>query len=154
MNIFLADEQAEPVDARPILAIAERVLVAEGIPDHAELAIVLVGEQDMAGYNQRFMERSGPTDVLAFPIDQLVPGQIPTTIANGQPLTLGDIFICPGVVKDQAAELGMSLDDEMALIVTHGILHLLGYDHNDPADAATMSARERDLLKKEGIELP
>ncbi len=154
MNIFLADEQGEPIETRLIVAIAERVLVAEGIPDNAEVAIVLVGEEEMAGYNQRFMERSGSTDVLAFPVDQLVPGQVPTTIANGQPLSLGDIFICPQVVKGQAVELGVSLEDEMALIVTHGILHLLGYDHSDPADEATMSARERELLKKEGIELP
>ena len=154
MNIFLADEQAEPVENGPILAMAERVLTSEGIPDNAELAIVLVGKDEMAGYNQRFMERSGPTDVLAFPVDQMVPGKIPTTIANGQPLSLGDIFICPDVVGEQAVEQGFSLNDEMALIVTHGILHLLGYDHSDPADAAKMSARERELLKKEGIELP
>ena len=154
MNIFLADEQGEPIEAASVLAIAERVLIAEGMPDDAELAIVLVGEEEMAGYNQRFMDRKGPTDVLAFPVDQLVPGKVPTTIANGQPLSLGDIFICLDVVKRQAGELGVSLGDEMALIVTHGILHLLGYDHNDPADAARMSARERDLLKKEGIELP
>ncbi len=92
--------------------------------------------------------------VRAVPVDQLAPGEIPTTIANGQPISLGDIFICPNVVGEQAVELGVSLTDEMALIVTHGILHLLGYDHSDPADAAKMSARERGLLKKEGIELP
>ncbi|MDH3539848.1 MAG: rRNA maturation RNase YbeY [Acidimicrobiia bacterium] len=154
MNIFLADEQTEPIATGPIVAIAERVLKSEGIPDNAELAVVLVGKEEMAGYNQRFMERSGPTDVLAFPVDLLIPGEIPSTIANGEPLSLGDIFICPDVVEEQADELGVSLDDEMALIVTHGILHLLGYDHSDPADAAKMSARERELLKQEGIELP
>ncbi|NNC92470.1 MAG: rRNA maturation RNase YbeY [Acidimicrobiia bacterium] len=154
MNIFLADEQAAPVETALIVAMAERVLTSEGVPDNAELAVVLVGKEEMAGYNQRFMERTGPTDVLAFPVDQLVPGEIPTTIANGQPLSLGDIFICPVVVSEQAVELGVSLNDEMALIVTHGILHLLGYDHSDPADAAKMSAREREHLSKEGIELP
>ena len=154
MNIFLADEQDEAVDTEPIVTMAERVLLAESVPGHAELAIVLVGSDEMAGYNRRFMERDGPTDVLAFPVEQLVPGQIPTTIANGQPLSLGDIFVCPAVVKDQAAELGVSVGDEMALIVTHGILHLLGYDHNDPADAAVMTVREREFLAKEGIELP
>ena len=154
MNIFLADEQTEPVTTDRVVAIAERVLLAERLPDNAEVAIVLVGEEEMARYNQRFMERSGPTDVLAFPVDQFVPGEIPTTIANGQPLSLGDIFICPTVVKNQAVELGISLEDEMALIVTHGILHLLGYDHADPADAAVMSAKERNLLAGEGIELP
>ena len=154
MNIFLADEQTEPVTTDRVVAIAERVLLAERLPDNAEVAIVLVGEEEMARYNQRFMERSGPTDVLAFPVDQFVPGEIPTTIANGQPLSLGDIFICPTVVKNQAVELGISLEDEMALIVTHGILHLLGYDHADPADAAVMSVKERNLLAGEGIELP
>lgn len=154
MNIFLADEQSEAVETSFLVTIAERVLVAEGVPDHAELAMVLVGPDEMARYNEKFMERSGPTDVLAFPVDQLTPGQMPTTIANGQPLSLGDIFVCPSVVKDQATELGVSLGDEMALIVTHGILHLLGYDHTDPADAEVMTSRERELLAKEGIELP
>jgi probable rRNA maturation factor len=154
VNIFLADEQKEPVAADRVVGVAERILVSERMPSNAEVAIVLVGEEEMARYNQRFMERSGPTDVLAFPIDKLVPGEVPTTVANGQPLSLGDIFICPAVVKDQADELGISLEDEMALIVAHGILHLLGYDHTDPADAAIMTARERDFLAGEGIELP
>jgi probable rRNA maturation factor len=154
VNVFLADEQGEPVDSRPIVAIAERVLAVENMPASAEVAIVLVGEDEMAGYNQRFMERSGPTDVLAFPVEQLTPGEIPTTIANGQPLSLGDIFICPKVVKRQAAELGVPLENELALIVTHGILHLLGYDHNEPEGAVRMTAREREILAKEGIELP
>ena len=154
MNIFLADEQEEPVDTEPIVALAERILVAEEMPAGSEVAIVLVGEEEMAGYNERFMERTGPTDVLAFPIEQLAPGQVPTTIANGQPLSLGDIFICPAVVKNQAFELGVPLNHELALITTHGILHLLGYDHTDPADAARMTARERELLASAGIELP
>lgn len=154
MNVFLADEQSEPVDSSPIVAIAERVLAAEHMPANSEVAIVLVGEEEMAGYNRRFMERSGSTDVLAFPVEQLTPGQVPTSLANGQPLSLGDIFICPAVVKGQAEDLGVSLDDELALIVTHGILHLLGYDHADPEDAARMKARERQLLAAEGIQLP
>ena len=154
MNIFLSDEQSEPVETDRVVAVAERVLRSELIPDNAEVAIVLVAGDEMAGYNQRFMERSGPTDVLAFPVDELVPGQVPITIANGPPLALGDIFICPAIVKAQALERGINLEHEMALIVTHGILHLLGYDHSDPADAAVMSAREGELLAKEGIELP
>lgn len=154
MNVFLADEQGEPLDSKPIVAIAERVLVAEGMPVNTEVAIVLVGEEEMAGYNERFMERSGPTDVLAFPVEKLTPGEVPTTVANGQPLSLGDIFVCPAVVRSQADELGVALDHELALIVTHGILHLLGYDHNQPDDAARMTAREREILAREGIELP
>ena len=154
MNVFLADEQGEPLDSKPIVAMAERVLTAEGMPATAEVAIVLVGEEEMAGYNERFMERSGPTDVLAFPVEKLIPGEVPTTVANGQPLSLGDIFVCPAVVKGQAEELGVSLDHELALIVTHGILHLLGYDHDKPDDAARMTAREREILAGGGIELP
>lgn len=154
MNVFLADEQSEPVDSSPIVAMAERVLAAEQMPADSEVAIVLVGETEMAGYNERFMERSGSTDVLAFPVEQLTPGQVPTALANGQPLSLGDIFICPAVVKQQAEELGVTLDHELALIVTHGILHLLGYDHADPDDASRMKVRERELLAAEGIQLP
>ena len=154
MNIFLADEQTEPVSTDRVVQVAERLLRAERMPDNSEVAVVLVGEEEMALYNRRFMERSGPTDVLAFPVDQLVPGEVPKTVANGQPLSLGDIFICPAVVKGQAEELGISLEDEMALIVPHGILHLLGYVHADPADAAAMSAKERDFLAGEGVELP
>ena len=151
MKIFLADDQDQPVASSQLVAMAERVLEAEGLPDESEVAIVLVGEEEMSGYNQRFMKRPGATDVLAFPVDQLKPGELPTTVINGQPISLGDIFVCPIVVQRQAKELGVELGTELALIITHGLLHLLGYDHDDPADAEKMSKREQELLALAGF---
>lgn len=154
MNIFFADEQDEPLQTDSLVQMAERVLVAEGLPPGTEVSIVLVGQDEMAQYNQRFMDRSGPTDVLAFPIEQLIPGDIPKPVMGGQPLSLGDIFVCPAVVREQAQDLNVPLDHELALIVTHGLLHLLGYDHSESPGAERMAARERELLALEGIELP
>lgn len=154
MNIFFADEQDEPLETDSMVHMAERVLTAEGLPAGTEVSIVLVGEDQMAQYNRRFMERSGPTDVLAFPIEQLTPGESPKPSPGGQPLSLGDIFICPAVVKAQAANLKVPLDHELALIVTHGLLHLLGYDHSEKPGAEMMSARERELLALQGIQIP
>ena len=153
MNIFFADEQYEPLQTDVLVGMAERVLVAEGLPPGTEVSIVLVGKAEMAQYNQRFMDRAGPTDVLAFPIEKLTPGELPAPTPGGQPLSLGDIFVCPAVVKGQAADLNVPLDHELALIVTHGMLHLLGYDHSEPPGAEQMSARERELLALAGIEL-
>ena len=151
MKIFLADEQGEPLETRLLVAMAERVLEAEGLPDESEVAIVLVGEEEMGGYNQRFMKRSGATDVLAFPVDQLTPGELPPTVINGQPISLGDIFVCPAVVQRQAKESGVELETELALIITHGLLHLLGYDHQEPEDAEKMSKREQELMTLAGF---
>ena len=153
MKIFLADEQTEPLEASALVAMAERVLQAEGLPDESEVAIVLVGEEEMGGYNERFMKRSGPTDVLAFPVEELTPGELPATVINGHPLSLGDIFVCPTVVERQARELGIEMGTELALIITHGLLHLLGYDHQDSADAEKMSKREQELLALAGFSL-
>ena len=151
MKIFLADEQGESIETSLLVAMAERVLEAEGLPDESEVAIVLVGEEEMGGYNQRFMKRSGATDVLAFPVDQLTPGKVPPTVINGQPISLGDIFICPAVVQRQAQESGVELGTELALIITHGLLHLLGYDHHEPEDAKKMSMREQELMALAGF---
>jgi probable rRNA maturation factor len=104
----------------------------------------------MAAYNERFLDRSGPTDVLAFPVEELMPGVIPDTDPQGPPLMLGDVIIAPGYVRQQAESNGAGFDDEMALMVTHGILHLLGYDHVDDEEAERMESRERELLAMVG----
>lgn len=148
----MADEQQERFKPDPIVGIAERVLVAESMPADTQVSIVLVGEDEMAGYNARFMDRSGPTDVLAFPLEKLIPGQAPVSMPGGPPVNLGDVFICPTVVKRQASEFGVTLEHELALIVTHGLLHLLGYDHSEEPQASQMRKREQDLLAAEGYE--
>jgi probable rRNA maturation factor len=112
--------------------------------------LLLVDDNEMSAYNERFLNRSGPTDVLAFPVEELVPGVVPDSDANGPPVMLGDVIVAPGYVAQQAANLDVDFDDEMALMVTHGILHLLGYDHVEDHDALLMEQREKELLAKAG----
>jgi probable rRNA maturation factor len=150
MSVFLANEQAMEVDAAEFRGLAELVLGEEGYPPSTELTILLVEDEEMAGYNRRFLDRDEPTDVLSFPVEQLIPGLVPDVDEHGPPLMAGDVVIAPAVVARHAESNGTSFGDEMALIVTHGILHLLGYDHEDDRDADLMERRERELLAKTG----
>lgn len=150
MSVFLADEQTEQVGLDELRALAESVLRHEGYPEQAEVTILLVSESEMASYNQKFLDREGPTDVLAFPLEELRPGRVPDHDRRGPPLMLGDVIVAPSYVRRQAAELGVTFEDEMALMVTHGILHLLGYDHVEDDDAEQMESKERELLAKVG----
>ncbi len=151
MSVFLADEQGETVDLDQLRGLAELVLREEGYPDGTELTVLLVNEDEMSSYNERFLDRSGPTDVLAFPVEELVPGVVPDHDPNGPPLMIGDVIVAPAYVGRQAAEYEVAFDDEMALMVTHGILHLLGYDHLDNDDAELMERRETEVLSLVGL---
>lgn len=146
MNVFVADEQEVPLAAEPLRRLAELVLREEGVPEEAEVAVIFVDPSQMSEYNRRFMGREGPTDVLAFPIEELVAGEVPEAMPGGPPVHLGDVVISPGVVAEQAGEAGVSFEDEMALMVVHGLLHLLGYDHGEDEEAEEMELRERELL--------
>ncbi len=146
MNVFVADEQAVPVNGAELRALALHVLEQEGYPSATEASIFFVTDEQMAGYNERFLQREGPTDVLAFPLEELVPGRAPVVAADGPPLTVGDVFIAPNHVRTQAADRGGRFEQEMELMVVHGLLHLLGYDHQDDEEAETMESRERRLL--------
>lgn len=150
MNVFVADEQTEPVDVNSLRALAVSVLEAEECPPGSEVSLMLVGDDDMAGYNQRFLRRAGPTDVISLPIEELAPGRPPTVTKLGPPPMLGDVIIAPAYVRRQADELETEFDDEVALMVVHGLLHLLGYDHADDTDAERMEERERRLLAAAG----
>lgn len=151
MNIDFTDEQTLPVDGAELRRLAELVLTSEGLPADTEVSIVLVLDEVIAGYNRRFLEREGPTDVLAFPVERLSPGRVPRRSTNGPPLVLGDVFIAPRYVAAQAERLGTDFRTEMALMVVHGLLHLLGYDHVADADARVMEQRERELLADVGM---
>lgn len=146
MGVFLANEQTEPVDPAALREIAELVLREEHYPKESEVTILLVSDEEMSGYNARFLERDGPTDVLAFPLEELIPGVAPDHNPQGPPLVIGDVLIAPSYVRRSAAELGVTYEDEMALMAVHGLLHLLGYDHEDDADAHRMEERERQIL--------
>lgn len=150
MSVFLADEQTETVGLGDLHTLAEIIMREEGYPEDAEVTLLFVDEKEMAAYNAKFLDRNGPTDVLAFPVEELIPGVVPDLDPQGPPLMLGDVVVAPTYVRRQAAEFGVTFEDEMALMVTHGILHLLGYDHLDDEEAERMEARERDLLAKVG----
>jgi probable rRNA maturation factor len=146
VSVFLGDEQDEPVDAAGLRRFATQVLKAEGLDAATEMAVILVSPAQIAEYNREFMDREGPTDVLAFPLQDLEPGRVPPRIANQPPLSLGDVFLCPAEVRRHAAAEGVPFEDYLYLLTVHGILHLLGYDHEQPDDAQAMRLQEERVL--------
>ena len=151
MTVLVSDEHpSSGVDPEHLRRLAEAVLIAEGFPPEAEVSITLVGDDEMAAWNSRALGEPGPTDVLSFPVESLRPGEVPASVADGPPLLIGDVVIAPDYVRRQAHQYGTAADDEIALMVAHGILHLLGYDHVEDVDAELMEGRERDILAGQG----
>lgn len=160
VQVFGADEQTTaPVDVDRWVTLARDVLVAEGVRGEAELSLLFVDEGAITDLNERFMDAAGPTDVLAFPIDDpAVAGRWPDSGSTGPdrdepepgdlPLLLGDVVVCPAVAQRQAPTHAGNYDDEMALLVVHGVLHVLGHDHAEPDETAVMQERERALLER------
>jgi probable rRNA maturation factor len=159
-EVFVADEQhSVDVDVSRWRALAEGVLADEGVRGNVELSLLFVEADDIAALNEQFLGEARPTDVLAFPIDAVDVDVMssPTSGRSGpdrpppdpsdQPLLLGDVVVCPAVARDQAEEHAGTLDDELALLVVHGILHVLGYDHEQDDETEAMRARERALLE-------
>jgi probable rRNA maturation factor len=105
-----------------------------------ELTLSFVDSEDIAELNHEHMGKSGPTDVLSFPMDD--------EPIVGVPTLLGDVVISPAVAAGQFADHAGTLDDELALLVVHGILHVLGHDHAEPVETERMRARELDLLER------
>lgn len=150
MNVTIADERDDPLPVGSLAELATAVLAGEGLPTDTEVAITLVDPEEMTVLNEQYMGKAGPTDVLAFPLEDLVPGSPPVAAPSGPPVALGDVVICPTVVLANTEGDASLFDDEMALMVVHGLLHLLGYDHVDDADAEQMEARERLYLQRAG----
>jgi len=150
VNILVADEQDEPIVTTELLRLAELVLEAEGLDEETGVSLTLIDETEMAKLNEAHMGRRGPTDVLSFPIENATPGTPPVRQPGGPPLELGDVFIAPSVVRRNADQRHGLFEDELALMVVHGLLHLLGWDHEEPAEAVRMEARERELLARVG----
>jgi probable rRNA maturation factor len=119
------------------------VLAEMNIAAGAELAILFVGERAMEDLHLKWMDEPGPTDVLSFPMDELRPGTPDEPTPAG---LLGDVVICPSVAEVQARAAGHSAEEEMLLLATHGILHLLGYDHADADEEREMFELQRTLL--------
>jgi probable rRNA maturation factor len=159
-EVFVADEQRHvAVDVRRWRRLAADVLAAEGVRGNVELSLLFIEEDDIAALNEQFLDVAAPTDVLAFPIDAVDVEVMssPTSGRSGpdrpppdpgdQPLLLGDVVVCPAVAARQAADHAGTLDDELALLIVHGILHVLGHDHAEPDEAVQMRQRELELLE-------
>jgi probable rRNA maturation factor len=145
VSIEIANESGVGVDTDTILAVARHALDQMGVNPLAELSILLVDVDYMTELNHRWMGGDGPTDVLAFPMDEGSVDHGPGE-AGGEPALLGDIVLCPEVAAKQAATAGHSTEDEMHLLTVHGALHLLGYDHAEPEEEREMFALQARLL--------
>jgi len=152
MSIDIANEAGIDVDEAGLAAVARFALDQLGIHSLAELSVLLVDERTMTELHERWMGEPGPTDVLAFPMDELRPPHMGGSRAGdpepgGDPGLLGDVVLCPQVAAEQAEKAGHSTQDELELLCVHGILHLLGYDHAEPDEHAVMFGTQDQLLK-------
>jgi probable rRNA maturation factor len=142
----------------PARGFIERCALSVFDDTPGELVVRIVDEAESAALNERYVGKQGPTNVLAFPADNLPPPgkrQVPREPnALSEPKSLGDLAICAAVVAREAAEQGKALEAHWAHMVVHGCLHLRGYDHMNAADAEAMEARERELLAGLGIADP
>ncbi|PFG35366.1 putative rRNA maturation factor [Flavimobilis soli] len=143
MTIEVNNESGFEVDEAEFAALARYVLDAMHLHPQTELSILMVGTDVMTELHVQWMDEPGPTDVLSFPMDELRPGREDDVTPAG---LLGDVVLCPEVAAQQAKAAGHSTVEEMLLLTTHGILHLLGYDHAEPEDEKEMFALQRKLL--------
>ncbi|WP_026818413.1 rRNA maturation RNase YbeY [Arthrobacter castelli] len=143
MSIEINNETPTAVDDEQLSRLGRYVLDQMHVHPQAELSIILVDADAMERLHIEWMDEPGPTDVLSFPMDELRPG---THGAPGESGVLGDIVLCPAVAEQQAAAAGHSAADELLLLTTHGMLHLLGYDHAEPEEKREMFALQRQLL--------
>lgn len=160
-DVFCSDEQdAFPVDVARWRELALSALMHQGVRGGCEMSLFFVDEAVITDLNLEHMGKTGPTDVLSFPMDGLdvvADGQGPGAVSRGParphpdpddaPLMLGDVVLCPAVAHRQHPGHAGTYDDEIALLVVHGILHVLGFDHATPTEASEMRAREREILE-------
>jgi len=162
-EVFVADEQsANVVELERWRNLILNCLLEEGVRGNCELSVFFIDENSIAELNAEHMGKMGPTDVLSFPMDAveavLDEAQGPGMLSRGPsrtqtdiddaPLILGDILLCPAVAARQAPSHAGTYDDEMALLLVHGLLHILGHDHYDEPTTTAMRSREFALLSK------
>jgi probable rRNA maturation factor len=143
LTIEVNNESAMEVDEAALQRLAVYALDAMHVSPEAELAILLVDEAAMEQLHVQWMDEPGPTDVLSFPMDELRPGTEDQPSPAG---LLGDVVLCPQVAQLQAEKAGHATQEELQLLTAHGILHLLGFDHADPAEEREMFGIQRDIL--------
>ncbi|GAB2820181.1 rRNA maturation RNase YbeY [Alpinimonas psychrophila] len=143
MSIEVNNESTYEIDEAALQRLSTYALDAMRIHADADLAIVLVDEAAMEALHVQWMGEPGPTDVLSFPMDELRPGNDDQLTPAG---LLGDVVLCPQVAESQAEAAGHTTMDELLLLTTHGILHLLGFDHAEPDEEKEMFSLQRDIL--------
>ena len=143
MSIEVLDESGTDVDVHHLATLARFVMDRMRVHPQAELCIKAVDEPTIATLNEQWMEKEGPTDVLAFPMDELRPGKVNEEPEEG---VLGDLVLCPAVAERQGRTAGHGTVAELELLTTHGILHLLGYDHAEPEEHQVMFGLQDEIL--------
>ncbi|WAP53150.1 rRNA maturation RNase YbeY [Arthrobacter sp. ATA002] len=143
MSIEVNNESAVAVDDAELARLGRYLLENLYVHPEAELSIILVDEEAMEKLHIEWMDIPGATDVLSFPMDELRPG-VPGRVTPAG--VLGDIVLCPQVAAEQAETAGHSMQEELLLLTTHGVLHLLGYDHAEPEEEQEMFGLQRELL--------
>lgn len=156
MSVEVANESGAALDEQGLVAVARHVLDRLGVSPLAELSLLLVDVAEMERLHVRWMDEPGPTDVLAFPMDELdLRGSRGVGHGHGAgseeqdetgPAVLGDVVLCPEVAERQGAEAGHGTAAELELLCTHGVLHLLGYDHGHPDEHKEMFGLQDELL--------
>ena len=135
-------------------ALVRATLIDRGYPERTEVTIHTVDEDVITRRNFEAFGKNEPTDVVSFPVEDLVPDGVPAPTDDGPPIVLGDVFLAPSIVELRARSRGEDVDSAMALMVVHGVLHLMGYDHEDDADADRMEAIEAQILASHGFQRP
>jgi probable rRNA maturation factor len=143
MSIEILNESEHDLDAQALAQLSRFVMDAMRVHPLAELCIKAVDEDTIATLNAQWMDKQGPTDVLAFPMDELRPGLVTEEPEEG---VLGDLVLCPAVAEQQGATAGHGTEAEIELLTVHGILHLLGYDHAEPEEHKEMFGLQDRLL--------
>ncbi len=147
--IDLNNESGMEADEQGLVRLARFALDRLRIHPQADLSILLVDEQTMADYHERFMDLPGPTDVMSFPMDEL---REPSDDEDPPLGMLGDIVLCPAVTQRQAAENGRQPNEEAEYLLIHGLLHLLGHDHAEPEEKAIMFGLNDKIIQAWGLE--
>ncbi len=144
MTIEITNESDVEVDLKTVRSVAEYVIEQLKLHPMVDLGIIFVNEKPMSELHLQWMDEPGPTDVLSFPMDVLRPGAEDGPMPEG---VLGDVVICPQVATLQAQAAGHSTMNEINLLLTHGMLHLLGFDHAEPDEEREMFRLQKSLLE-------
>jgi probable rRNA maturation factor len=139
MTIEITNKSGELVPTEGVRDLLQNALIELKLNPDCELNLVFVDIEEMTELHVKWMDESGPTDVLSFPMDLPEPGN--------EAVTLGDIVIAPVVAAAQAATAGHSIDHEIFILAAHGLLHILGYDHATPEEEKAMFTLQEKLVK-------